>query len=345
MAIKGWGAPEVADLYTRALELCRQAGETAQLFPALEGLAVFYFTRGEFHVARELGEQMLGIAQNVQDSSLLLEAHHLLGNVWAGLGDFSLARRHLEYGISLYDPHQHRNHAFRYGGHDPGVCCQSLNALVLWILGYPERAGEEINSALALARDLAHPVSSALALWLAAQFHLMCKDNPAAQQPAQELLLLAEQQQMPYFSAIGTILLQRALLTQERQQEGITQIREGLGVQRAVGAEVTRTYFLSLLAEALGLAEQTDEALATVEEAVLTVWKGEEHSYEAELYRLKGELTLQQANQKSKGKRQKKLSVVSSQLSVPNPQPLTPSTQAEAEAEACFHKAIDIAQR
>ena len=56
-----------------------------------------------------------------------------------------------------------------------------------------------------------------------------------------------------------------------------------------------------------------------------------ERFYEAELYRLKGELTLQ------------KLSVVSSQLSVPNPQHPTPSTQ--AEAEECFLKAIDISRK
>jgi predicted ATPase len=48
-ATKGEGAPEVAQLYTRALELCRQVGETPQLFPAMEGLWLFYLNRGELH--------------------------------------------------------------------------------------------------------------------------------------------------------------------------------------------------------------------------------------------------------------------------------------------------------
>jgi predicted ATPase len=60
-------------------------------------------------------------------------------------------------------------------------------------------------------------------------------------------------------------------------------------------------------------------------DALTIVDKTGERYYEAELYRLKGELTLQ------------KLSVLSCQS-----QPLTPSTQ---EAEACFRKAIEISQR
>jgi hypothetical protein len=58
---------------------------------------------------------------------------------------------------------------------------------------------------------------------------------------------------------------------------------------------------------------------------------------EAELYRLKGELLLTQEgkSQKAKGKRQKSENT--------DPRPLIPDP--EAEAEACFLKAIDIARK
>jgi predicted ATPase len=61
--------------------------------------------------------------------------------------------------------------------------------------------------------------------------------------------------------------------------------------------------------------------------------------YEAEIYRLKGQLTLQSKIQGPKSK------VPSTQHLTPSTQHLTPSTQAEAEAEACFLKAIEIARR
>ena len=79
-ATKGSGAPEVEQLYTRARELCEQVGEPPQLFRVLWGLWSAYNARGEYQTARALGEQLLSLAQRLQDSDLLLEAHHAL---WA----------------------------------------------------------------------------------------------------------------------------------------------------------------------------------------------------------------------------------------------------------------------
>ena len=41
----------------------------------LWGLWVFYVMRGELQTARELGEQLLSLAQALQDPLFLLEAH------------------------------------------------------------------------------------------------------------------------------------------------------------------------------------------------------------------------------------------------------------------------------
>src|SRR5262249_41855357 len=73
IATKGYGVPEVGYAYTRARELCRQIGETPQLFPALLGLSVFHMVRAEYQTARELGEQCLSLAQRAQDPALLIE--------------------------------------------------------------------------------------------------------------------------------------------------------------------------------------------------------------------------------------------------------------------------------
>ena len=63
MVTKGFAAPEVGAVYTRARELCQQVGETPQLFPALWGAVAFYLMRGELQTARELAEQLLTLAQ------------------------------------------------------------------------------------------------------------------------------------------------------------------------------------------------------------------------------------------------------------------------------------------
>jgi len=72
IATSSHGAPEVAQVYTRARELCQQLGDTPQLLPVLWGLERFYLVRTEHHTAGELAQQQ-------HDSALLLEAHRALG--------------------------------------------------------------------------------------------------------------------------------------------------------------------------------------------------------------------------------------------------------------------------
>jgi predicted ATPase len=116
-------------------------------------------------------------------------------------------------------------------------------------------------------------------------------------------------------------------------------MHEGLVAMRTTGAELQRTHFLALLAEAYQKAGQTDAALRSLAEAFDIVNADGECYHEAELYRIKAELLLTQEikRQESKGKNQNSES--------PNTQHLAPSTQAEAEreAEAYFRKAIEIA--
>jgi predicted ATPase len=131
----GPGSPAVEEVYTRARELCQQVGEPRQLFQVLWGLWRLYNYRAELQSAGELGKQLLTLAQQVQDPALLLEAHHALWPTLVYLGEWAAARGHLEQGMALYDPQQHRSHAALYSGHDTGVCCQGYLCNSLQRLG------------------------------------------------------------------------------------------------------------------------------------------------------------------------------------------------------------------
>jgi hypothetical protein len=101
-----------------------------------------------------------------------------------------------------------------------------------------------------------------------------------------------------------------------------------------MSAELWRPYYLALLAETYGRAEQAEKGLTTVAEALAVVDKTGERHYEAELYRLYGELSLR-AGEKVKEQKDKEFKVVRSpSLSV-----------ALSSPEACFHKAIDISRK
>jgi class 3 adenylate cyclase/predicted ATPase len=291
MATKGFAAPEVGATYTRALALCRQLGETAQLFTALMGLRTFYTVRAQLRTARELADQLLGLAEQAQDPALQVQARRALGANLFYLGELVPARERLEQAMALYDPGQHHSHAFVYGL-EPGVQGLALIAMDLWLLGYPDQACTRSQEALALARTPSHPSDSADALIAAAEVRLFRGEIQPAHELAQALVALATDHGLPYGLACGTMLTGWALAAEGRTTEGMDLIRNGLGAYRATGAELLRTHFLALLAETCARAGQVGAGLAAIEEGLAVLDRTDERIHEAELHRLKGELTL-----------------------------------------------------
>src|SRR3990172_8041260 len=321
---KGFASPEVERVYARARELSQQIGETPQLFPVLRGLGGFYIARAEFQTAHKLGKQCLRLAQSVQDPALLLQAHYLLGATLFCLGEIAQARKHAEQGIALYNPKQHSSHAFLYG-QDPGVACLFWTAWALWYLGYPDQALKKGHKAFVLAQELSHPYSLAVVLDLLAFLHQFRREEHTAQEQAEASITLSTERGFEFFLEMGTILQGWALAGQGQREEGIEQMRQGLASWQATGAELYRSYWLALLAEAYGKAGQTEEGLTVLAEALAVVNKNSERFYEAELYRLKGELLLMQAVGAG---------------SIPDEF----VGDAPTEAETCFRQAIDIAR-
>jgi TOMM system kinase/cyclase fusion protein len=315
IATRGFGASEVAQAYTRARELCRQMGETPDVFPVLRGLWVFHEARAELRVARELAEQLLVLAQRLQDPMHLIEAYRALGNTLFWLGEFAPARVYLEQAIALYDVQQHRSLAFLYGT-DPAVVCLSYAARALWLLGYPDQARRRSAEALTLAQELSHSPSLAVSLPWAAYLHQSCREVLMVQERAEALMGLAAEQGFQWWLAMGTFFRDWALVQQGRQSaEEMARLRQGLAAYWTTGVELERTYWLALLAEAYGTVGQAEEGLCLLREALVVVENSDEQLWEAELYRLQGDLLLHQT--------------------VPDAQ----------HAEACFCQALATARR
>jgi predicted ATPase len=314
MGTKGFSAPEVETTYKRALELCRQVGETPDLFPVLWGLWLFHQARAEIATARNLGEQLLGSAQRAQDSALLLQAHHALGPTHVQMGDWGSARAHLEQGIALYDPRQHGAHTFLYGGHDPGVCCLGFLAQCLWMLGYPDQALRRSRESLALAHELSHPVNLAQAHLYLGIFHQFRRDVSETQEQAEACRRLTAEFGRPLYLAGGSVLQGWALAERGNPEEGLAQMRQGLA-DSATSLRFWRVHFHALVAEAYGKAGKVEEAFAALAEAMTEVEETGIAYYEPELHRVKGELLVARGSEDS------------------------------SDAEASFQQAIAIARR
>ena len=292
MTTKGSAAPELEQAYTRALDLCHQLGDSASLSPALWGLWLSYETRGKLLQSRDLGEQMVQSADDAQSPPLQIEAHFALGQSLVVLGDFLEGRTHFETAMRLYDPQQHASLGLN-GGQDPGIVNRLLLSYSLWALGYPAQAQQAINKALSLAQEGTHVYSFAFALTVAAGHYMHCQDYPLALDHADTALTLSAKHGIAWWIAVANIFRGWVLAVQGQPTEGIVLIHQGLEAYRAIEGIVWWPYYLALLADAYGKAGQAAKGLRTVADAFEVVNTTSEHWYTAELYRLKGELTLQ----------------------------------------------------
>ena len=313
LAVKGQAAPEVEQTYHRAQHLCQSLDDPHQLFSVVRGLWNYYFIRAEYQTAHTLGEQLLSFAQQAQEPAMLVAAHRAVGTTLFWRGVVAAAQTHFAQGIARHDPTQHRAYAFLYG-EDAGVICHIYAAWALWILGYPDQGLTRSHEAVTLAQQTAHPFSLGFALALAATFHQFRREVRTAQDRAEAAISLATEQGFPFWLAFSASLRGWALAQQGQAQAGIAQIEQGLSASRATGTEIRRPSFLALLAEAYGIMGQPEQGLTVLAEAMTRAETTGDHWYEAELYRLKGELLLQQ------------------------------NSANQAEAETCFQQAMAIAQ-
>ena len=314
---KGYAAAEVEQVYAQAWHLCQQIDEAPQRASALFGLWVFYLVRADHRMARKLGDQLMAVAQEQRQAAVLIEAHQAQGINRFYLGELEAARHHLGQAMALYTPQQQGIQLF-YTGANAGVACLSHAALTLWLLGYPDQAIKKIEEALALAKTLAHPYSQVFALSFRAWLHQYRREGDLAEQQAKAAIAAAADQAFELLLPFNTVFRGWGLVAQGRAEAGITLLQQGVDTYLATGAELGRLHFWALLAEAYSRVSQIEAGLKLLAEAIAVAAKAGERFYEAELYRLNGELLLN-----AKGKKQDE----------------------ELSPEACFLKAIEVARR
>jgi predicted ATPase len=229
------------------------------------------------------------------------------------MGKLLLAREHKEAVISLYDPARHGPLAARRSFDAKGYALSYLG-MTLWILGYPDQALKRANEAVEFSQALSHPLSLAGAESFLGQVQQYRHEARAAQKAAERAIALSAEHGFTFWLAVATILRGWAIAEQGHQEEGIPQIQEGLAALRATGTEISRPYWLSLLAEACIESSLLDDGLSALAEALAVANETEGRGYEAEIYRLKGELLLRQGDSNA------------------------------AAAQKCFERAIEIAR-
>lgn len=291
LAIKGY-TPEVEAAYTRALELIQSSGETSHLFPVLRGLYSFYTLQGEFDKGIPLGEQILDLAERHDDANMRVDGHFVLGSSLAFIGNIKLGLEHLEKATSYIDPKRHRSSRFRLGNY-PGVSPYTASALILWGLGYPDRALEQANKAVNLARKINHPYSLAYALYHMGYLRFWRREVESSLESAQAALDLAEEHDFQIWYAVATCLQGAGIASLGRAEEGLAQIQRGMDLYQGLKSPpIFWPLLRSLQAGVCGKAGKPAQGSNLLDEAIRMPSVGYGGVLLADIYRLKGDLLL-----------------------------------------------------
>lgn len=291
---KGWAAPETERFYRRAQRLAEASGTAAQRFSLLTGLFGTAYVSGRLPEARDWAEQIRTFVSRQPEPEFLLELHHYDWSFALSTGELVAAQRHVEDGLAFYEAHPGSVPVTPYSAHHPAVCGHAWGAIVFWLRGYPEAARRHADRAFSLAQEVGHSPSLMFALLHKANVYQLRREAAAALESAEAAMTMAEKEGLPLFESWARVSRGWALAQLGQAERGVAQIREGLAMASATGAELWHTYNLAQLAEACAKVGRIDEGLEAIARALDIMQKRGERWWEAEIYRLRGELLLKQ---------------------------------------------------
>jgi tetratricopeptide (TPR) repeat protein len=285
-ATKSYSHPDIGRTYARAWELCRQLGDHSREFTTLRGLAFHHANLLDMEKSQHFAEEALRVAERLGDAARLVGAHVAVGASLLWQGKLEPALAHYRRGFEMFDP----NMQFPdWPGSHPGVQCQFWPALISWMLGYPDRALDELRAAVRSAETLGHPLTLAQTLSFAALVHIFRREPPAAADYAGRALRICEEHHIAQWQAFALCVNGWALGASGDTEKGLAQIGQAVD---SYGLGLNHQELLALQADAQLAIVKPEAALASVAAGLKAVEKTGGSPLEAELHRLKGEALL-----------------------------------------------------
>jgi len=295
IAARGYAAPEIGPALERARELCRLIGEEQLMFGVMLGAWEWRIVRGDLSICTELASEGLDVAERLNDPGVTMEALFMPGVTLSYRGQFEESRLYHEKALQ-YDDRERTKFWTTYSGHDGGVTNRCYLFLDLWHLGFPDQARKLEGETRELALTIGHAFSRCHAVDFSAFFYNYCKLGAEMKAAAEEELAIGTDQGFALWHALGILHTGAGLLLQGRAMEALPHLLEGFRKFRETGAEIRVPSYLGILADAYTQTAKFDDAHKALDEALLVLEKNDNRSDEAELYRLKGELHLVEAN-------------------------------------------------
>ncbi len=319
-SVLSWAAPEAGVAFNRARQLCQQMGDDPRFFAALSGVVAYHCIRAEYETTQGLCEQMMQLAEQSHDPVLLAVASTFWAIAHLYQGNLICAQQQFERALSL-DRREYHEAYLSVFNENVGISARRMHSYCLWTLGDADRALALAQESITLAEQTAHPFSLGGAHLGTGTVLALLRDWQASQRQFEKVFALAEEYALGDLFNWATAWNALNLAYQEPTEEAIERAQQAIASLRARGVMLPLTWLLASLGEVFGRAGRAAEGLETIAEALALVERTGERFWEAELWRIKGELLLQAAASNSQ------------------------ASGAQAEAEGCYHQALEIARR
>jgi len=317
VSTQGFSSAELAGIIERTQELCRRAGETPEIFGVLFQLWSYNHASGNLRESRVLAEQLLVMADRMQNDLAMAAAHNAMGSTQLWMGEFSAAREHQKITAEIYDRDIARYLPSMQAPVTPARCHL---AWALHVNGYPDQARRRMREANELATQLRRPFSTAFVHLYEIVLGHFRREYAEVRSRAETLIELSTEYGFPYWLAAGKMCLARTIASEayRRGDEaalagGLAMLKEAAEHLAASNADLVYTFSFELLAEVYMMMKRPDESLIVLDEALQRAERMDHRLLEAEIHRLRGETMLLLANQ--------------------------------PDAERCFRHAMEIAER
>jgi predicted ATPase len=297
IATKGFASREAEAAYQRAQELSRELQSDPDLGAALRGLGHVYHVRADLRRAANLVDETTALAKRIGDPAFLAEADHFAGAVSFHFGKFQSARELLQKSAQAGE-YRGRYYSEVYGI-NMSVFCRAYMSHCEWHLGYPIRSLDIAEEGLALARDISHPFSIALALNYLAMLHQFRRDPEPALKAATEAGNICGEYRFDYYGAWSSLVRAWAIPEFGQLDEGLAAFNAALEDFRRTDAGLRLPYHLALLAGLHRKAGNAVTGLELIDEAVAIADSNQESWCNVELHRERGELLLQAAGKEA----------------------------------------------
>jgi len=288
---RGQHSPETQEAFSRARELAG-VEEPLQRFSSYYGLWVGGYVRSEKTTMVEAAEAMLKESESRPESAEACIAHRVYGaTCWVTGSDAETAKRHLEKALALYDPERDRDLAYRFA-QDIGVSALVYLSLVQWVLGESDRSHATMTEALAHAAKINHVPTLVYTNLHAAWLEMIRLDPGRCKPPAEAALAAAREHGLKLWTLLAPQMVAWSNACSTHESADCEQMRRSIADANAQNLFWGEHVGLPLLAECEAAAGQLDSAQATIERSIAETQRTAVRFFEAENYRIRGEILL-----------------------------------------------------